>query len=75
MYKFNINIFLKLTWPFINKKKKRKKKKERKKNKYVKALTELSLTLHCRPHQWLSGNAQNWKTGGARFKPRSRLST
>ena len=27
------------------------------------------------PHQWHSGNAQNWKTGGARFKPRSRLST
>ena len=27
------------------------------------------------PHQWHSGNTQNWKTGGARFKPRSRLST
>ena len=27
------------------------------------------------PHQWLSGNAQNWQTGGVRFKPRSRLST
>ena len=27
------------------------------------------------PHQWLRGNAQNWKTGGARFNPRSRLST
>ena len=27
------------------------------------------------PHQWHSGNAQNWKTGGAWFKPRSRLST
>ena len=27
------------------------------------------------PHQWHSGNAQNWKTGGARFKSRSRLST
>ena len=26
------------------------------------------------PHQRHSGNAQNWKTGGARFKPRSRLS-
>ena len=27
------------------------------------------------PQQWRSGSAQNWKTGGARFKPRSRLST
>ena len=27
------------------------------------------------PHQWHSGNAQNRKTGGARFKPLSRLST
>ena len=27
------------------------------------------------PNQWQSGNARNWKTGGARFKPRSRLST
>ena len=27
------------------------------------------------PHQWRRGNAQNWKTGGARFKPRSPLST
>ena len=27
------------------------------------------------PHQWRGSNAQNWKTGGARFKPRSRLST
>ena len=26
-------------------------------------------------YQWHSGNAQNWKTGGARFKPRPRLST
>ena len=26
------------------------------------------------PHQWRSGNTQNWKTGGARFKPQSRLS-
>ena len=26
-------------------------------------------------HQWRSGNAQKWKTGGVRFKPRSRLST
>ena len=25
-------------------------------------------------HQWRSGNSQNWKTGSARFKPRSRLS-
>ena len=30
---------------------------------------------HSLPHQWLSGNAQNWKTGGAKFKPWSRLST
>ena len=27
------------------------------------------------PHQWHSSNVSNWKTGGARFKPRSRLST
>ena len=27
------------------------------------------------PHQWHSGNAQNWKTGGAGFKLRSCLST
>ena len=27
------------------------------------------------PHQWHSGNAQNWKTGGDRFKLQSRLST
>ena len=27
------------------------------------------------PHQWHSGNAQNWKMGGAMFKPRSHLST
>ena len=27
------------------------------------------------PHQWRSGNAQSWKTGGTRFKPQSRLST
>ena len=26
------------------------------------------------PHQWRSGNAQNWKSGGTRFKPRLRLS-
>ena len=25
------------------------------------------------PHQWRRGSAQNWKTGGARFKPLSRL--
>ena len=28
-----------------------------------------------KPHQWHSGKAQNWKTRGAGFKPRSRLST
>ena len=27
------------------------------------------------PHQWRSGRAWNWKTRGARFKPRLRLST
>ena len=27
------------------------------------------------PNQWQSGNVRNWKTGNARFKPRSRLST
>ena len=27
------------------------------------------------PLQWRSGSAQNWKTRGSRFKPRSRLST
>ena len=28
-----------------------------------------------KPHRWRRGSAQNWKTGDARFKPRSRLST
>ena len=28
-----------------------------------------------RPHQWRSGNAQNWNTGGARFNPQSRFLT
>ena len=27
------------------------------------------------PYQWRSGNTQNWKKGGTRFKPRVRLST
>ena len=31
--------------------------------------------LQCSPHQWRSGNAQNWKMRDAKFKLRSRLST
>ena len=37
-------------------------------------ISNMSLRI-IKPHQWRSGNAQNWKTGDSRFKPRSRLST
>ena len=35
----------------------------------TKFLSEISNSCTKWPHQWHSGNAQNWKTGGARFKP------
>ena len=38
-----------------------------------KCISFISLLLG--PNQWQSGNARDWKTGGAIFKPRSRLST
>ena len=36
---------------------------------------EILIFITHSPHQWLSGNAQNWKIGGARFKSLSQLST
>ena len=42
-------------------------------HQFAQWLPNVSLILL--PNQWQSGNARNWKTGDARFKSRSRLST
>ena len=43
--------------------------------KFIPYILHSRNTFKCAPHQWWNGNAQNGKTGGARFKPRSRLLT